>query len=154
MIIAWKNSFSIDEGVIDADHIFLIELMNDILGMIANKAAAVSVADKLINLKLFAEQHFKREEALQIAAEYPDHDLHVSLHKELIDDLVNNIRHLSENSRFSDENNGQYLKDAKRFMTRWLISHIINEDAKMKPYVSAMRWKADSMQPIALMAGR
>ncbi len=149
MLILWKDSFSIDGSMIDADHMFLIDLMNEILRLISEKAAVDSVAHKLISLKIFAEKHFEREEIVQLSVDYPDYDNHALLHKQLMTDLVDNIKNISESSRSLSGNTDQHLKNARRFMNRWLVSHIIHEDTKMRPYVEAMRAKAESMGPLA-----
>ena len=150
MLILWKDSFSVDGGVIDADHKFLISIANQILELILHDAPSVSIVQKLASLKMFAEKHFDREKELQQLVCFPEHASHMELHKKLMDDLAVAIEQISSiaQGQSGEEGAVERFNNTKRFINRWLLAHIITEDKKMKPYVDAMRQRSDSMVPL------
>ena len=105
-------------------------------------------------LSKFSKAHFQREEMLQRACGFPEASPHKEHHTRLINDLNAFIHSLSrmEHGKLDAATVTERLRDTKRFMTHWLIAHILGEDMKLKPYVLAMRDKGCTMPPLASAA--
>ncbi len=154
MFMTWKEKFSIDGDIIDSDHKHLIEIMDGVMTLISSNAPGNAVISMLEALKEFSRKHFEREESLQKACNFAEGAEHHQKHEKLIADLEAYIDGLSEirHGNLAAEEIEKRLRDTKRFMTRWLIAHILGEDMKMKPYVIAMRGRAREMSPLGAMA--
>ncbi len=140
----------IDNDVIDEDHKILIKMIGELLDSVHNSEEKDVVVHKLNVLRMFALQHFNREEKLQESAGFPDCEKHKSVHTILMDELIFNIKKII--SEYSSVDNSETIKTRylaiEKFMNKWLIMHIMVEDTNMKPYVEAMRKKAATMSPL------
>ncbi len=147
MFFAWKDNMAIDGGLIDSDHQELIAIMDGVMILLHNKAPKAAILTMLDGLANFARIHFEREEALQKAAGYPDAPNHKQIHVTLLKDLEDYIREMSNIScsALTPQECKNRMHEAKRFMTRWLIAHILGEDVKLRPHVQKMSPVADSM---------
>ncbi len=150
MTIAWNDSLIIDNGVIDEDHKVLIKLIGEVLDAVHNSEEKDVIVHKLNVIRMFALQHFSREEKLQESAGFPDCEKHKSVHSILMDELIFNIKKIISGYSSmdgADEVRVRY-QAIEKFMNKWLIMHIMVEDTNMKPYVEAMRKKAATMSPL------
>ncbi len=147
MFFVWKENMSVDGGVIDDDHRHLIDIMDGLMILVSNKAPQGAVIAMMKALLDFADKHFRREEALQQASGYPDAPAHMEKHRKLILDLENYITNLSTIScaELTPEQCRERLHETKRFLTRWLIAHILGEDVKLRPYAMKMTPLASTM---------
>lgn len=150
MKFEWNDSLSIDGGVIDEDHKFLIVKIFELLDCVRQKEEKELILDKLNVIRIFAKEHFRREEALQQAAGFDDHERHKGCHSNLLDMLMFNTRRILIDYSCNDngESMERRLQAIEKFMYKWLIQHIQVEDTRMKPYVSAMRERAGKMSPL------
>ncbi len=150
MFFVWKDSMAVDNGVIDNDHRHLIEIMDGLMILVSSKAPQGAVIAMMGALQDFAQKHFEREEALQQASGYPGFEEHRQVHARLLDDLRNYIENLSSFScaDLTPEQCKERMHEMKRFLTRWLIAHILGEDVKLRPHVQKMRPVADAMTPL------
>lgn len=147
MYFIWKDSMTIDNGIIDDDHRHLIEIMDGIMILVTSKAPQGAVLALLKALLDFGEKHFQREEMLQKAAGFPENESHRRIHDQLLNDLRAYIADLSNVScqDLTPEQCHKRIHETKRFLTRWLIAHILGEDTKMRPYVERMQPVATAM---------
>ncbi|MEZ5840688.1 MAG: hemerythrin family protein [Hyphomicrobiales bacterium] len=142
-LIVWKDSFSIDGGLIDNDHRYLILLINEILEGIKDGEEPLGVRRNIGRLRCFARLHFDREEVLQTVAGFEHGVSHALLHTDLIDQLDEAIEiaeGLAKRGACHDvDARAEDCDRMKTFLYRWLLVHILQEDAKMRPYVGRMR---------------
>jgi len=155
MFFVWKDSMAIDHGLIDADHRHLIEIMDGVMILLTNKAPQGAVIAMMKALLDFGEEHFRREEMLQEAAGYPEAAAHRRVHDHLLEDLRRYIASLSSVScaDLTPEQCRERMHETKRFLTRWLIAHILGEDVKLRPYVDGMGSTAATMKPLRGWSG-
>ena len=132
MPIEWRTEMTVDNGIIDDDHKFLIKTINTFETVINKKMDYLIVNKGLKLLKHYTIVHFQREEELQLHAQYLYYDAHIKEHKDLIKKLDTIIIKYEKNETINSKFIMEFLKD-------WLIEHIINSDLRMKPYVSKMR---------------
>ena len=150
MFFVWKDSMAVDNGVIDNDHRHLIEIMDGLMILVSSRAPQGAVIAMMGALRDFAQKHFEREEALQQAAGYPGFEEHRQVHARLMDDLRSYIENLSSFScaDLTPEQCKERMHEMKRFLTRWLIAHILGEDVKLRPHVLKMQPVASAMTPL------
>lgn len=148
MLIVWKDEFAIDHGVIDDDHRFLFDFVNKILADSREDDYRERLAGELRTLREFAVKHFTREEALQRASGFPDQTEHGGLHRDLLDQLDRFVELMNLTKR-TGERMENSLRKTQSFLYRWLLSHILDYDMKMRPYVSGMTGAARELESLA-----
>jgi len=129
MPIQWRDQFSVGNDLIDADHQYLIEIINK-----AEKSLQAHNATELtalINeLAHYGKLHFDREERLARAVAYPKAEqLHLS-HDALVESLGKFRESVGE--VWPPEATEQFTT----FLRDWLIQHVIKEDLPMKPWIT------------------
>ena len=135
MLIVWKEEFAVDHGVIDEDHKFLIENLNGILKRLNARAPAGIVHEMAGYVRSFAALHFLREERLQEQAEYPGLEEHRDEHRRMLtefDRFIAQFAALREDAPVED------IVEAKKFIYRWILGHILCDDGKLAPYLAKL----------------
>lgn len=129
MPIQWRDQFSVGNDLIDADHQYLIEIINkaEVSLRAHSQSDLIAVFNELAH---YGKQHFEREELLASAVGYPKADqLHVS-HEALVASL----------EKFRESVGEQWTSEAAEqfttFLRDWLIQHVIKEDLLMKPWIT------------------
>jgi hemerythrin len=140
MLIVWKDEFSIDNASIDADHQTIIWRINEIIELIRTGSDALVISHSLRELHRVTVAHFFREESLQAISSFPHSEEHRAEHKKLLSSLQECVTAI-ENTAAHDDHAVQSdkLKQCKVFLYRWILSHILVEDKKMREYVHKMR---------------
>lgn len=144
MPIEWRDEMNVDNGIIDDDHKFLIQTINAFEVAITKQKTNLIINQGLKLLKHYTIVHFQREEELQLKSQYLYYDAHVKEHKELIKRLDEIIQQYKKDNNYSSKKLLEFLKD-------WLISHIINSDLRMKPFISKMRGNFKPLKNIPLI---
>ena len=134
--IMWHDKLTIDNGVVDNDHRFLLAIVNEFrekVGHFDSSDEAVKILEKLMR---YSQNHFAREEGLQMEVNYEYRDVHHASHHKLIKQLEKLIEETQPSS-------GAYLNETMgakigEFLHDWLIEHVLKEDLRMKPYVKEM----------------
>lgn len=129
MPIQWRDQFSIGNDLIDADHQYLIEIINKAEASLHahNATELTGVFNELAN---YGKLHFEREELLARAVAYPKAEqLHLS-HEALALSL----------GKFRESVGEAWTPEAiekfTAFLRDWLIQHVIKEDLPMKPWIT------------------
>ena len=85
MAIIWRPQMSVGNDLIDADHRYLISLINMVdLSLRYNDDFFTVALEQLIE---YTHGHFKREELIQLKVKYPGYAEHKIAHQELISSL-------------------------------------------------------------------
>ena len=85
MAIIWRPQMSVGNDLIDADHRYLISLINMVdLSLRYNDDFFTVALEQLIE---YTHDHFKREELIQLKVKYPGYAEHKIAHQELISSL-------------------------------------------------------------------
>lgn len=138
MLIVWKDSLAIDNGIIDDDHRFLIERLNAVITALNGRAPREALPRDIRQLRLFAELHFQREERLQAQAGYPGLDAHRAEHRAMLaqlDDMLGELAAVPDGAAGYPQ--------IKSFMYRWLLGHIIESDARIGAFLKAIDSSAE-----------
>lgn len=125
MALVWREQFSVGNDLIDTDHQYLIEVINqaEVCLRAQNRPGLIQVLDRLGR---YARAHFEREEKIARAIHYANADaLHAS-HGELMERLQE--FQLQVGPTWSDAVADQLT----HFLREWLINHVIKEDLQMR----------------------
>lgn len=132
--IHWLPKYNIGNEIIDNQHQFLIEIINEIIEV---RKVQMNMEDiKVVFKKLiqYANIHFHDEEKLMIEVDYPNYSEHKSKHKEFIGELMKVEQEIViENKYVSFE--------ILIFLAQWFINHIQVMDKDLAPYLYEEDWK-------------
>jgi len=121
----WTEEMSVGDPEMDAQHRQIIDLINGFDDRMEPKVAF----DAIMNMFRYAGTHFEAEEALLQRVGYPQALLAAQrlAHQEF----------LSKASEFAGQQLDDYTLHIRvaAYLTRWLMSHILSEDMKYKPFV-------------------
>lgn len=129
MPIQWRDQFSIGNDLIDADHRYLIEIINKAEASL-RAYNAVELTSVLNELAHYGQLHFAREELLARAVAYPKAEQLHGSHEALVDSL-NKFR-----QSVGEQWTPQAIEKFTAFLRDWLIEHVIKEDLPMKPWIT------------------
>jgi len=137
MAIQWRQEMAIDDSVIDEDHKLLIEIVNTFEVALSRKLAPATVDQGLKLLKHYALEHFRREEELQRSVQFPFADAHAREHRDLVKKLGSIIAHRT--AAHSRVDIADVTREILDLLKEWLVSHILQTDLRMRPYVAQMK---------------
>jgi len=126
----WAPDLVIDNGIIDADHRKLIELVNALHDATTQGRGHEIVGDIITKLMGYTHEHIRREEALMESLNYPNLDKHRSQHRNLMEKAQ-----LIE-QRFKA---GQITvaSQLSTLLRDWLSLHIRRSDKEIVPYLKS-----------------
>lgn len=129
MGLQWRDQLSVGNDLIDADHKYLIEIVNKAEASMKanNRVELVAILEELGH---YGQTHFEREEMVAKAVGYPKADLLHESHIQLIASLGKVKAELGDS--WTDEAQVQFTA----FLRDWLIQHVIKEDIPMKPWMT------------------
>lgn len=118
--------------MIDADHKFLIEIINHAEHSLKTKNK-VELRETLESLSKYSKAHFDREEKIAEAAGYSQVP-HLS---ESHDDLIKQLDQVrGEVDAMGRDWSAETVDHFTHFLRGWLINHVIKEDLLMKPVLN------------------
>lgn len=140
MIILWRDEMDVGDEKINNDHKYLICLINTFEAAISCNVGTKVLSYYVAQLLAYTEEHFAREEKLQDKIEYPYREAHRKEHK----DLVLRLKHIHEGIAAHKEQD-VYQKEIPNLISilrDWLLHHILNEDMRMKEYLTPKKGQA------------
>ena len=128
-LVNWTSKLSVGSSQLDADHIILIGLLNEL-----HDAAVTGKGEELFEtifdtLKDYTATHFAREEALMRNANYPGYKDHKAYHHRLVSSLHDFA------ARYYSEKSSLAVSEIEQFLLGWLTNHIQKADFAYKPYL-------------------
>ncbi len=123
--LIWSDVLRVGIDAIDKDHQVIIRLLNKLTHRTVGQTDLSSVLLELID---YTEHHFRREEIIMKACDYPDLKDHISDHRKFID----NMNVLIEDWRM--DSNQNTLHALRQFLRDWWIDHIVEVDVKIAEY--------------------
>ena len=127
--IVWSPSYSVNNHVIDLEHKSLVDTLNLVYILAHSPPNPFVLEYALARLVEYTESHFKDEEEILAAANYPELQSHRALHLRMIEKtgaLKNALQKTKDINHSSEILN--FLKD-------WWINHITKMDVSYKKYV-------------------
>ena len=128
-LINWSTKLSVGVFQLDADHIILIGLINQLYDAMSEGHGQQLTKPILATLKEYTVSHFSREEALMKERKYPNYEDHKGYHKKLISQLD------EFTARRALDNTSVTPPEIAQFLQGWLINHIQKTDFAYRPFM-------------------
>ncbi len=134
MPIFWRPQLSIGHPELDADHRYLMLLINTVELVLRFPEKPQDVLLAFDELARYAREHFEREERVQISCHYVGYDRHKAEHRELLQSLAAlRVRVEQAIARSAEEPAALTSQSAEitAFLRHWLIDHVMKADMKL-----------------------
>jgi hemerythrin len=125
--VTWKPYYSVGEESLDAQHKQILSMVNDLYAAMDAGREHDELKRLLDRMLLYALGHFKHEEQMMLACDYPDFNNHKAQH----DQMRRRTAGLRANVNLVTG------RDLLCFLKDWWISHIQGEDQCYVPFLSA-----------------
>lgn len=135
-LVNWKDDYAVGHVPIDQDHRKLFQLINDFHHAYTASRDRREVALMLTTLIRYAEEHFTREEAIMAEAGYPELAVQQDQHVKLVEAIFALQGELESQSMRLD-------KDLVKFLSHWLLDHIVDHDRKLGAFLAKERGAPD-----------
>ena len=124
--LEWTDALSVGVPAIDKDHKVLFSLLNRCIE-VANGAKPNKELGAILNeLVDYTKYHFRREEKIMEACDYPQLHQHRKVHQRLIKEVQRHKREYGQGDLTANS-----LLD---FLSDWLIEHIMSMDKAAAPH--------------------
>jgi len=134
-IFPWNPNFQTGLPGIDQQHEKLVMLINQMASHLANQSGALELNTIFDELTAYATYHFDTEEALW--HEFLHGDPWEAHHKAVHGDFLKAL--LDFKASVHDKPFEQAIEDLLRFLTHWLVFHILEDDMHMAKAVLAIQ---------------
>ncbi|MBN2797161.1 MAG: hemerythrin family protein [Clostridia bacterium] len=128
-MIIWDEKFSVGVEKIDDQHQTFFELINKLESLTHETNFEERLPILLNEIVEYAALHFKTEEKMMEAVQYPDLEQHKIFHQRIKDDIYMECKRIVEREVHAMDIIWLY-----NYMLDWIKTHIIEEDLKYKPY--------------------
>lgn len=130
MPIQWRDTMSVGNTTIDSDHKALIAIMNEFEAS-PDLAHAEAAAKRLFR---YTQEHFQREEQMQLLARFPGAPAHHKEHEALLARLKTLIKERFM-VKIDPADAPLVLAEMNQLFKDWIIGHVIQHDIQLKPYL-------------------
>ena len=93
--VVWNRQLSTGNGLIDQDHKYLISLLNSVDLALAKPTVLPHLPMFFDQLVEYTQEHFQREEEIQIRIDYPNYASHKLEHEKILGNLEGINRQIS-----------------------------------------------------------
>jgi hemerythrin len=122
---SWKNSYSVEQSIIDAQHQELFKIASEAFKIVPTKEKMQKIKETLNKLFEYFNKHFADEEMYMKEIKYDKIEEHQKIHQEIIENLKSFI-HKAPSMEIADIE--EQLKD---FIEDSLVKHIMEVDRKI-----------------------
>jgi len=121
--LTWSEKFSVGIPLIDEDHKHLVHLLDQCRAVVKKQASTAMMNEVISELIKYTKVHFKREEALMAACDYPELESHQKNHEA----IINKVEKMNQEHKQGKLSRGKLII----FLTEWLLGHIGTKDIEM-----------------------
>ncbi|THB74147.1 MAG: hypothetical protein D6B25_14055 [Desulfobulbaceae bacterium] len=125
MFIQWSESLEIGNPLVDSEHRYLVQLLNNLHDQFEAGKEAISLAKVFSHLAQYVRVHFENEEALMVSIDYQGLEEHRLEHKKLMEQAME----LSEDYMEGEQS---VTAETLDFLRNWAVNHIAGSDMKLK----------------------
>lgn len=134
MPLFWRKQMNVGHPEIDADHRYLIHLINTVELVLRFPENPEHMKLAFDELEHYAAEHFAREEKIQISWGYSHYDEHQQEHRRLLESL-SLLRRMMEKAMAETSPPADALREHSGYVTdflrKWLVDHVMKTDLKM-----------------------
>lgn len=128
-LMTWNNNFSVGVNSIDAQHMTLFKIVNELHDAMIKGEAQKVTGELLKKLVVYTQSHFSFEEGMMASAKYPalaEHHVH---HEDL-------VRQVSDFMERFGRGDSSINVELLQFLSGWLTRHIKQEDKGYGPWLN------------------
>lgn len=122
----WKESYRVGVEEIDAQHIELFRMTEDLIEAVEKGASLEACQKAIAFLKDYVIYHFQAEEAYQERIHYSGIEAHKKEHRQFTQTVLDYEKKLVENGFEAST-----MRDLAGMVTAWLIYHVADTDQNM-----------------------
>lgn len=130
-MLVWEGEYKIGNEEMDAQHLILFALLNQLTVNIDSDRASECLHDVMTALGGYIDYHFAHEEALMKAWDYPGLEEHAAKHMQ----FVAEVRHLQSLVDGADAHKAAVR--VRAFVLDWLLGHILGVDVDYARFIAA-----------------
>lgn len=123
MALAWKEEYSVGVKEIDDQHKRFIEIMNSLYTAVYAGEDREKLAEILLNVANYKDNHFATEEKYFDLFHYENTDEHKAEHQKLREKVTAFYQEFKEGKT-------DITADLLDFLENWLVDHLANQDQK------------------------
>jgi hemerythrin len=127
-LMDWNSSFSVGVKAIDAQHMGLVQSLNDLHAAMMGGQAKTVTGPLLKKLAKYTEDHFAAEEAMLRRTQYPGFTAHHAKHVDLTNQVNDYVGRFERGESAPSVHLMTFLRD-------WLTTHIQKEDRDYSPWL-------------------
>lgn len=128
-MLAWSDGYSVGVRRIDADHVTLLALLNQLHINLAEEKSEQALGPVLAALLNYADGHFRFEERLMAHFGYPGLDEHRATHDAFRVKVEALLRDAGGEA--------DVARKLRAALNTWLFSHILGEDGRFGTWLRA-----------------
>ncbi|MBL8034321.1 MAG: hemerythrin family protein [Leptospiraceae bacterium] len=128
--LEWSVQYSVGVPKLDQQHAYLFELADRLSRHLGDERAAQVINETIADLHKYVDQHFAYEEAVMQSAGYAGLEEHRKAHAL----MRTRLELFTAQLRQGVLDRQAFIK----FVEDWLTEHILHEDAKYIPAISAL----------------
>jgi hemerythrin len=127
--VTWSNSYSLGIKLIDDQHKWLLDFVNDLFNHATGDEAKDRAYFKEVIQKAvqYVKTHFATEEKYMLATKFPGYAEHKKAHDEFVVTIVQTVKDFEAGKRLVLKKFAYFLKD-------WVLSHIAVMDTQYARY--------------------
>lgn len=122
----WQAEYSVGDSKMDADHLIILNLINEYQNLAASKSTREHAAFLIKELETYTKHHFNSECEYLARIAYPGLEEHKKIHAE----MLNVLAYLKEQY----DTDADISKKVSAFLSEWWETHILIEDMKYKEF--------------------
>jgi diguanylate cyclase (GGDEF)-like protein/hemerythrin-like metal-binding protein/PAS domain S-box-containing protein len=134
-IFPWNSNFETGIARIDDQHQKLVELLNLLASHLAHQSGSIQLHAVFDELAAYAVHHFETEES--IWAEFLQDDPWEATHRAVHGGFIQAVLDLK--SKKSGLPFDEVVEEILKFLTHWLVFHILEDDMRMAMVVLALK---------------
>lgn len=127
----WADDFVIDNGPIDADHLQLVALVNELHTATTQGTGHEVVGDIIDRLIGYTHQHFTREEQIMASARFPGLVAHQATHQQI-------ILQIEDLKRKHESGSITVASQLSTLLRDWLSVHIRRSDKELLIFIKKL----------------
>ena len=133
----WDEKFNTDVGVVDTQHHKLVDLINRLGAISAHQTSADELGAILTELAKYTVYHFETEEKLmkQYDINAAHQEIHIKAHQHFTSQVMVAAKILLGSTNVSS----QLVTPLLKYLTNWLVQHILGLDKRMTQEVLALQ---------------
>lgn len=129
-LVDWSTKLELGIPSVDSQHQRLVEILNTLDESKRRGKGSRVMGDLLQQLIDYTVEHFAHEEKLMTEAGYPQLDLHMVQHRQLVEKVL----HFQHQFRSGGQ---RITKELMGFLKYWLESHILKDDMAYGDFMAA-----------------